>query len=71
MRDFYRGWRRKVGIVTLVMACVFMGVWVRSLVYLDIVYVQGLGHFHELISTEGTVHWIVRDGSWDLASRSA
>ena len=30
MREFFRGWRRKVGVVTLLMACVFMSGWVRS-----------------------------------------
>ena len=31
MMEFFRGWRRKVGVVTLAMACVFMVGWVRSL----------------------------------------
>src|SRR4051794_19488286 len=31
MRDFFKGWRRKLGCVTLVMACVFMAGWVRSI----------------------------------------
>ncbi len=30
MREFFRGWRRKVGCVTLVMACGLMGLWIRS-----------------------------------------
>jgi hypothetical protein len=30
MGEFFRGWKRKVGVVTLVMACVFMVGWVRS-----------------------------------------
>ncbi|WP_157605441.1 hypothetical protein [Schlesneria paludicola] len=30
MREFFTGWKRKVGILTLVMACVFAGGWVRS-----------------------------------------
>ena len=31
MKDFFRGWRRKAGCVTLVMACVFMAGWIRTL----------------------------------------
>jgi hypothetical protein len=31
MREFFRGWRRKVGMVTLLMALGFTGAWVRSL----------------------------------------
>ena len=35
MREFFKGWRRKVGCVTLVMACVFAVGWVRSLTRRD------------------------------------
>jgi hypothetical protein len=31
MRQFFRGWKRKVGVVTLVVACLLMVGWVRSL----------------------------------------
>lgn len=30
MREFFNGWRRKVGVATLVWACVFAAAWVRS-----------------------------------------
>ena len=30
MREFFRGWKRKLGVVTLVMACVLTAGWVRS-----------------------------------------
>jgi hypothetical protein len=30
MGELFKGWRRKIGVVTLVMACSFMGLWVRS-----------------------------------------
>lgn len=30
MREFFRGWKRKAGVVTLVMALPVMGLWVRS-----------------------------------------
>ena len=32
MSDFFRGWRRRAGCVTLVMACVFAAAWLRSVV---------------------------------------
>ena len=35
MREFFRGWKRKLGVVTLVIACLFMGVWLRSHAILD------------------------------------
>lgn len=35
MRDFFKGWKRKLGGATLVMACVLVGTWVRSDFYVD------------------------------------
>ena len=35
MSEFFNGWRPKVGVVTLFLACVFLGGWVRSLVVKD------------------------------------
>ena len=35
MRDFFHGWRRKAGCVTLVMACVLMVIWYRSYIVTD------------------------------------
>lgn len=31
MKEFFRGWRRKGGVLTLLMACVLTGGWMRSL----------------------------------------
>lgn len=30
MRQFFRGWRRKAGVVTLILACLVMAAWMRS-----------------------------------------
>ena len=30
MREYFRGWKRKLGVVTLVLACVFAAVWMRT-----------------------------------------
>lgn len=35
MLDFFHGWRRKTGAVTLVMALAFVGGWIRSLAVTD------------------------------------
>ena len=42
MGEFFRGWRRKAGCVSLVLSCVFMIGWVRSHVKDDI-FVVNLG----------------------------
>ena len=41
MKEFFRGWRRKVGSTTLVMACVAMVGWMRSISTVDIISVRG------------------------------
>lgn len=38
MHEFFRGWRRKVGCATLVMACVFAGLWIRTYAFADQVW---------------------------------
>ena len=40
MGDFFRGWRRKIGLLSLVLALLFMGVWVRSLSVMDVINVR-------------------------------
>ncbi|MDB5343116.1 MAG: hypothetical protein JWP89_1493 [Schlesneria sp.] len=35
MREFFHGWRRRVGCVTLVMALALMGFWMRSRIVFD------------------------------------
>ena len=36
MREFFRGWRRKSGVVLLVVACGFATIWIRSLSIVDV-----------------------------------
>jgi hypothetical protein len=43
MHDFVKGWKRKVGVVTLVMACVLTAAWVRSLTVMDTVWIPARG----------------------------
>ncbi len=35
MKEFFRGWRRKAGCITLMMACLFVTGWVRSFTIQD------------------------------------
>lgn len=39
MKQFFHGWRRKVGVAALVVACACIGMWVRSRVANDWVHV--------------------------------
>jgi len=43
MRDFFRGWKRKAGCVTLVTACLLMAGWVRSLGNAELIGVPLVG----------------------------
>lgn len=43
MVEFFRSWKRKLGVVALVMAGLFAGAWVRSLVCSDAVFVASKG----------------------------
>jgi hypothetical protein len=62
MGEFLRGWRRKVGCVTLLLACAVVGMWVRS-------YFGGMDHvvqpivgsiitLHKSPSTSHPVIWV-------------
>ncbi len=53
MREFFRGWRRKTGCLTLMMACVFMAGWMRSLNHEDAVKLE----FGESPSGETHERW--------------
>jgi len=67
MREFFRGWRRKTGCVTLLVACLLTGGWVRSLTRHDgINYRTGQQSDQRLISFQSAVHWCWLEGSADL-----
>src|SRR4051794_40257879 len=41
MGEFFKPWRRRIGVVTLLMALVFMGGWLRSHSFVDYVVFPG------------------------------
>ena len=63
MRDFFRSWRRKVGVVTLVMACVLMAGWVRSFTFVEGVAIPiGIKMSASLVSNDSSLVWLTQDG---------
>ena len=50
MREFFHGWRRKAGIVTLVMASALMGIWIRTRVIQDDL---AIGQYYLFTTREG------------------
>jgi len=58
MGEFLRGWKRKIGCVTLLMALVMMLCWLRSLSCSDTVRLLDLGHeYHVVSSWHGGLWW--------------
>ncbi|MDB5344825.1 MAG: hypothetical protein JWP89_3202 [Schlesneria sp.] len=58
MKAFFRGWRRKAGIITLLMACASSSVWLRSFVTTDWLTVPGGKRAREplkIVSSRGSV----------------
>ena len=63
MREFFNGWRRKVGCVLLVMALAVTGAWIRSVVVAD-TFLFAIGNQQYMaFSCDGTVEWF----SWPVA----
>ena len=59
MGEFFRGWKRKVGVVTLILACAFAGLWVRSLYYQDQIRLPEFDREREgyMASLDGSFRW--------------
>lgn len=70
MGEFFRGWRRKIGCLTLVMACMLATAWVRSFRFEDAYfYPNGPYITDSLFSSAGTVGLRRDDESvWDIQS---
>ena len=56
MNGFFKGWRRKTGMVTLVIPCAVMVAWMRSLLVVDEVLIRKnlQGTSDGLVSVEGS-----------------
>lgn len=60
MKEFFDGWRRKVGVASLAMACALMAMWLRSMVVSDLVQIP-IGHVElRLVSSDQLCSWSLR-----------
>ena len=57
MGQFFKPWRRKLGLVALGLECVFAAVWVRSNRIRDFVDIPSWNSHHQIISESGCVCW--------------
>lgn len=60
MRDFFKPWRRRLGVLTLVMACVFAAGWVRSLTVQDVCAVDFDSFAVYVVSVDHNLSAVVR-----------
>ncbi|WP_397569086.1 hypothetical protein [Schlesneria sp. T3-172] len=58
MREFFRGWKRKVGCVALLLACVFMAEWVRSYSATGGVWIPFGSSIWTVCSVKGRLHFV-------------
>ena len=57
MREFFKGWRRKAGVILLVMACVVTAVWIRSSIVVDFMHFEIGDRFYVVVSRRGVLAW--------------
>jgi hypothetical protein len=68
MHTFFHGWRRKAGVVALVMALALMGGWIRSYALLDDVSFSTPWRSHCIVSASGKLSWVAGyEEHWPLA----
>lgn len=69
MLEFFRGWRRKAGCVTLVMACAVAGMWMRSFTIFEGFWALGPRGNHGIFSVDGTLRWWTIDFTYRMKPR--
>lgn len=62
MRDFFRGWRRKVGCVVLIMALLAVSAWIKSLYVQDMIAFDIANRTHFFVSNESHFFWVTLEG---------
>jgi hypothetical protein len=73
MNTFFHGWRRKVGVAALVMACIVTGVWIRSRDICDTIHFPFLLRQHRIHAVAGQIIWCAGSTEgrkeWGMESR--
>jgi hypothetical protein len=64
MHAFFRGWKRKVGCVTLMMSCALLGAWIRSYTLADVYGITVADRHHQFCSFHGNLAWCSTNGRW-------
>jgi hypothetical protein len=62
MGDFFKPWQRKIGVVTLMMACALMAGWIRSLTHFEGVSLPvGQMPNHFFVSWDSSLVWLTEN----------
>ena len=63
MCEFFRGWRRKIGVAALLLACLVIGLWTRSSTVTDRVdcHCGWHGLMQSVVSSGGSLSWERQD----------
>ena len=61
MGEFLRGWRRKAGLVALMLACILMAAWVRSPLNADFVQFQLGTSYVTFASNQHGLWWVMSE----------
>ncbi len=61
MSEFFKGWRRKAGLVVLLLACALMGAFLRSAAKYDVVWLEMDGTQYRLWSGGSSVAFVWSD----------
>jgi hypothetical protein len=57
MREFFRGWKRKIGVLTLLLTCALTVEWVRSFTFCDGAAVTFIKHRYSVRSYRNQILW--------------
>lgn len=68
MRTFFKGWRRKAGCLTLLMACAVMGMWLRSHFLIECLEISVQDREHCFGSFHGFLSWRSWDKNWGVGT---
>jgi hypothetical protein len=71
MHTFFHGWRRKAGVVTLVMALVFAAIWVGGISEPRSLVLNLAGQDHQFTTDSGRLIWISEDGFYSRLSSTS
>jgi hypothetical protein len=55
---FFHGWQRKLGVVTLLLACVLMGAWLRCRSLDEVVYFVVSDRQHRIYAVDNRIIWL-------------